>query len=267
MTEIWRFIDSGPNTGAFNMAMDESMALAAEQDDFQPTLRFFCWRPYTISLGFHQRQEDINIDKCRQAGIGLVRRPTGGRAILHAEEITYSVVLPANSRFYSEQILPSYKTISNALVAGLMLLSPAIRFEQTDKALKTNYTKGFDNLPCFSSSIQYEISANGKKLVGSAQRRFKNALLQHGAILIGPEHLNLVDYFTDSADQKKLKEYLAKRTTCLNELANRNISYAEAVAAIRKGFEMNLNIQLIPGQFSRQEHLTCEKLLATYTIE
>lgn len=267
MTEVWRFIDSGPNTGTFNMAMDESMALAAEQNEFQPTLRLYCWQPYTISMGYHQHQEDIDLVKCRQAGIGLVRRPTGGRAILHAEEITYSVVLPASSRFYSEQILTSYKTISNALVAGLMLLSPAIRFEQTDKALKTNYTRGFDNLPCFSSSIQYEISANDKKLVGSAQRRFKNALLQHGAILIGPEHLNLVDYFTETTDHRKLKEYLAKRTTCLNELANREITYAEAVMAIRKGFEMNLAIQLIPGQFSKQEYATCEKLLANYTIE
>lgn len=267
MIEVWRFIDSGPNTGAFNMAMDESMALTAEETDFQPTLRLYRWQPYTISLGYHQRQQDIDLDKCRQDGIGLVRRPTGGRAILHAEEITYSVVLPASSHFYSEQILPSYKILSNALVTGLLLLSPAIHFEQTDKVLKTNYTRGFDNLPCFSSSIQYEISANDKKLVGSAQRRFKNALLQHGAILIGPEHLKLVDYFTEAADNKKLKEYLAKRTTCLNELANRDITYTEAVAAIRKGFEMNLDIQLIPGQFSRREYATCEKLLTNYTIE
>lgn len=269
MAEIWRFIDSAANTGAVNMAMDESLALAAEKEQFTPTLRVYRWQPYTISIGYHQKLEDLDTQKCRQDGIGLVKRPTGGRAILHAEEITYCVVLPASSPYYSDRILSSYKLLSDALVQGLMLLSPAIQFDQTEASAGPELKRGSINLPCFSTTIQHEIAARGKKLVGSAQRRYNNVLLQHGSILIGPEHLNLVNYFKFQDPEKKqvLKDYLIKRTTCLNELTGRQVTYSEVREAIQNGFESKLQVRLLAGQFTQTEIARCEKLMTKYKFD
>jgi len=131
----WTYIESGEQTGAFNMALDESMARALAVGEGYPVLRLFRWRPWAISLGHNQAAGDIDAARCAADGIDVVRRPTGGRAILHAEELTYSVVMPAGRR----SILQVYNEISAALVWGLSLYGVEVALQKSQPDFAKEY--------------------------------------------------------------------------------------------------------------------------------
>ncbi|MEK9136365.1 MAG: lipoate--protein ligase family protein, partial [Bacteroidota bacterium] len=181
---IWNFIAGGEYTGDFNMSFDEMLAQRLVSGLGAPTLRLYRWKPWAISLGHNQNLSDINIDRCRRDGIDVVRRPTGGRAILHAEELTYSVTMPVDRR----GILQVYNEISTALVEGLRQFGVDVSLQRSQLNFVETY-KSPSSIPCFSSSARYEIEWKGKKLVGSAQRRYTGnggeVVLQHGSILCG----------------------------------------------------------------------------------
>ncbi len=226
------FIDTGAHTGAFNMDFDVARAAAVDAGTAAPMLRVYRWDPWCISLGRHQSEDDL--DHARLAGDGLdwVRRPTGGRAILHAEELTYSVVMPGDGR----GVMEVYKYISEALVCGLQKLADAIDIAKAQPDFQKLY-KEPGSIPCFSSSARYEIEVEGRKLVGSAQRRIGSAVLQHGSILIGNAHLRLPDYLAVDPDVRTaLRHDMDSHTTTLNEVGGRSISYEEVREALRAGF-------------------------------
>ena len=158
-----------------------------------PALRLYRWRPWAVSLGYHQREDHLIAERLRADGIDIVRRPTGGRAILHAEELTYSVVMSVAG----QGVLHVYNAISRALVRGLRHLDVEVSLQRSQPNFPEAYRHA-SSIPCFASSARYEIEWRGRKLVGSAQRRYladgKEVVLQHGSILCGPAHLNLVDY-------------------------------------------------------------------------
>lgn len=240
----WRFINSGFQSGAENMQIDEALAFSLQRNEILPTLRVYGWKPWAISLGHHQREEDINKIKCAEQGIDIVRRATGGRAILHANELTYSIVMFAAQR----GIHDVYSQISRALASGLQLLGAEIDFVQHQPDFTSLY-KLQSAMPCFSSSARFEILHNGKKLVGSAQRRFTSieypeVVLQHGSILIGDEHLQLTDLLNISDDSvlKNLGKKLREKTTTVNSILHRHVSYDEVAIVIKTGFEETMNI-------------------------
>ncbi|MBI4536048.1 MAG: lipoate--protein ligase family protein, partial [Ignavibacteriae bacterium] len=188
----WQFVDTKENTGMFNMEFDEQCARTLLAGAGVPTLRLFRWKPWAVSIGFNQNIGEIDVEKCAALGIDVVRRPTGGRAILHAEELTYSVVMLAGRH----SVLEIYNMISKALVNGLSLFG----IEATLQRLQPNFAETYkhpSSIPCFTASARYEIELNGRKLVGSAQRRYRNdereVVLQHGSILTGPAHRRLAD--------------------------------------------------------------------------
>ncbi len=238
----WRFIDSGARDGAFNMAADETLARVCETS--RPILRVYAWRPYAISIGHHQKLSEVDLDKCTDESINVVRRPTGGRAIFHAQEVTYAVIIPKDSSLYLQSTLDIYNLISSALVNGLNRLGTNLvleRKENVDGESKT-YNRKF---ACFASSAKYEIQYRSTKLVGSAQRRLESGLLQHGSILLGNEHLNLFDYLTETnGNSGNLKQILNEKTTCLETILNRKLSYNEIVSALKSGFEDFFKIEL-----------------------
>lgn len=247
----WRFIDSGASDGAFNMACDEAAAL---HFDLQvPLLRIFTWLPHTISLGFHQKKNELDQVKCRKNGVGVVRRPTGGRAIFHAEEITYSVIIPKTHNLFSKGTLGVYNEISSAIVTGLNKLNLNLTLKKTQRQ-DDGFASYSNELACFSTSAMYEIHYDSKKVVGSAQRRFENALLQHGSIIAGDKHLSLFNYFSEmNKPKKKIVEKLAGRTTSISSILGKKVSDKKIVDAVKVGFEQHFGVSLKDDKFSQHE--------------
>jgi len=259
--ECWRFIDSGFIDGRSNMAIDEAIALAAASGRIPPTLRVYGWMPPAISLGFHQSIDDIDLRLCEKEGIDVVFRPTGGRAILHAEELTYAVILPADSKHYHKGILPVYDLISRALLAVLQLLGINASFDRASATPK-DFMRGELSTLCYATSIQHEIGYQGKKLVGSAQRRFEGALLQHGSILIGQRHLDIAKYLSRGDERRRhaIRRYMQEHTISLNELSEQPLHYTQISKAMRNGFSQELGISWMDGELTQQELVMADEL-------
>jgi lipoate-protein ligase A len=242
MDASWKIIDSDYQTGKYNMDFDLKLVEKCKSNGTS-FLRFYRWKPFAISLGYNQSKvktgKKINYNKCKDEGIDVVDRPTGGRAVLHSEELTYSVVLKSE-----KDLNQIYFEISSALLDGIKMIDNNNEFLQklsltldTPDLLKLMKT-GMYNL-CFASAVKHEINLNGKKLVGSAQRRINDITLQHGSVLIGNHHKNIVNYLNNLsiAEKLKLQEELINKTTCLDDILKREVSYEEVRDGIKKGFE------------------------------
>jgi len=234
----WRFVNTGLRSGAFNMDYDERMARDVQGGALPPTLRIYGWEPRAVSLGHHQAITDIDEAACRVQGIDIVRRATGGRAILHAAEVTYSVAMASHERSIND----IYSSISLALAAGLRLLGAEVDFATTQPEFQTLY-KDAAAIPCFASSARHEIQFAGRKLVGSAQRRYASAeypevVLQHGSILVGCEHERLIDLLAiTEAQRASMRRGMNEKTTTLEAILGRTVPLDEAAEAIKAGFE------------------------------
>ncbi len=241
---MWEFIDTGEHTGKFNMDYDLELAERCKEEDIS-FIRFYKWNPYAISLGYNQSKlisgQKLDIERCTADGIDVVQRPTGGRAVFHSEELTYSVVTKS-----SKPVRVFYREISEALLTGLKLIDETNDGLQklsltiaTPDLLKLTKT-GMYNL-CFNTAIKDEINLRGRKLVGSAQRDFGDVVLQHGSILIGSHHKNIVNYFLlDDKVKARLSSEIEEKTICLNDILKRNVTYEEIAEALIKGFKSRL---------------------------
>jgi len=252
--ETWRFINSGYLDGTTNMSIDLALARCMLSNSHYPILRIYGWNPPAISLGYHQKMRDIDLQKCQRDGIDVVYRPTGGRAILHANELTYAVILPKSSRYYHKEISKVYEIISLCLISALKQLNVNVNFERA-RNTPMNFSRGELSTICYASTIQHEISYNGKKLVGSAQRRFDNVVLQHGSILIGNKHLDLVNYLVNGDTQRcnRVKDFLKSKTICLNDINHTTVTFSELANAIKTGFENELDIKFLETELTRRE--------------
>lgn len=242
----WRFVNTGLRCGAFNMEYDEYLAARMLEGKSMPTLRVYGWKPFAISIGFHQQDTDIDRGKCSRDGIDVVRRPTGGRAILHGHELTYSVVMFSEGRSIAE----SHEWISRGLVNALAILGVVAEIAPTGDAL-SELRAGGGSVSCFASTTRAEIQYRGRKLVGSAQRRYTSAgsdngsvLLQHGSVLLGADHRRLHEYLSTSTRrlQDVVREILDRKTVEVETILGRPVAFEEAATAIRKGFENGLGI-------------------------
>ncbi len=183
--EIWHYIDSGPNIAAYNMAVDEELLARAQAGERTPILRLYTWAPPAVSLGRFQKMADaVNVDACRKHGFDIVRRITGGRAVLHRDELTYSIVSRIDNPLFPPNVHGTYKVIAGGLLTGLRNLGIPAEMVSRGSRLSHLVNKHAKDPACFSSPSWYEIVVNGKKIVGSAQRRLSGAFLQHGSILI-----------------------------------------------------------------------------------
>jgi lipoate-protein ligase A len=181
MFDAWRLLLDAPAGGAWNMAIDEVLLDGVAADAAPPTLRFYEWSPPCLSLGYFQPFDVVDVDACRALGVEIVRRPTGGRAILHDRELTYTVALPASLLGHDGGVLPSYYRLSLALQEGLHRLGIPATLAPESAA-----SGPLHGPICFDRPSAHEILLHGRKLVGSAQVRRGGGLLQHGSILIEP---------------------------------------------------------------------------------
>jgi lipoate-protein ligase A len=237
----WRLIISEPMRGHENMALDEAILESVGKGDAPPTLRLYAWEPPCLSLGYAQSMDDVDPERLRASGWEVVRRPTGGRAILHADEVTYSIALPIDHPHASGSILDSYRHLSKGLVAGLKLLGVDVSVQAPGGATESPN----DNPVCFEVPSPYEITAAGKKLLGSAQVRRRTALLQHGTLPLCGDitRITRVLRYADEGERSAAAKQVAHRAITVEDAAGRIVSWDEAVHAIAQGFSDALKVR------------------------
>lgn len=226
-------IFDGAHNGAFNMQFDYQRAILHEEGKTLPMLRFYTWEPWAISLGANQKESDFDREKLKEYGYDLVIRPTGGRAVLHANELTYCFVGPISLSVTAKDI---YQEIHHFLVLGLRELGTKdFEFEKAQPNFKDFYKREAVSISCFASSARYEIEWRGKKIVGSAQRVFGKTVLQHGSVLLGTgyELISEVANLKDEKSRELLRNYLKNHSISLEEILGRKISYNQAIEVFK----------------------------------
>ena len=208
-----RVIRDGPTTGAVNMQHDHDL-LAKHRPGDTTVLRLYRWIPPSVSLGYNQQIADFDRETIAARGYDLVQRPTGGRAILHAEELTYAVVGTSPGELFGGTLHETYMTINRALLTFLQKLGLAADISAGGSRAARRA------LACFHAAGQHEIGVEGKKLIGSAQRRSNGVFLQHGSILTGPAHADLADCLGAAPARRSNREELLSATTDLGRLLN-----------------------------------------------
>jgi lipoate-protein ligase A len=250
MTETWRLYLSPPALGAWNMAVDEAILEHIISGEVLPTLRIYGWNPPCLSLGRSQPFSDVDMGAVDANGWHVVRRATGGRAILHTDEITYSIIAPESNPHVSGSLLDSYQHLAQGLLAALEDLGANVEMneEKADAVSQKNPV-------CFETPSAYEITVNGKKLIGSAQARQKGGVLQHGSL---PLHGDLaritqaLNFENEEARQHAAEKLLARAST-LESALGRAVSWGAASKSFVHGFEAALGIQLQRDDLSRSE--------------
>lgn len=252
----WRLIVDGEADGATNMAVDEAILSAVIEGASPPTLRFFAWSPPCLSLGRNQPLADVDLKACHAAGVDVVRRATGGRAILHTDELTYSVALLQTDPRATGDILTSYRCLSQGLLAGLRHLG----VEAAQAAGQRKAHPG-PTAVCFEAPSNYEITVGGRKLVGSAQWRMRGGVLQHGTLPLRGDITRIVTYLTFSgAERETQQRALRARATTLEKALARRVPFAKAAQAMADGFAQALDVTPVPGALTAHEHAMAAEL-------
>ena len=266
-----RFIDTGTNDAFTNMAIDEALAISCQQ----PILRVYQWKPKAISIGYNQDlMKEINVDYCKKNNIDIVRRITGGKAVFHDDELTYSFIVPENLNLLPKDVVESYKKIAEALIISLKNIGLNANIEKINEKINTPI--------CFNSSNWYELTVNDKKISGSAQRRFDGKILQHGPILIDFDYNKNSNIFSSNNEIDTVENLKNRITSIKNELNNKQgINNNESIknenhnigkindknlinelkSAVKLGFKENFNFELVNDSLNNNEKILVKKLL------
>ncbi len=255
----WRFINTDYHDAAHNMAVDEALLLSCRQGESPPVFRTYGWKPPGISFGYAQNPAlEFNLEKCRAMGVDYVRRLTGGRAVYHHREVTYSVVATENDPLIGGSIHDTYWGISKGLGHGLSKLGIISDMEKSKMQPLREKIKS----PCFSATSRYELTVNNKKLVGSAQRKMGGMILQHGSILLEGNQEEMVELTNlEPKRNKKLQNYLLQKTTSVSGILNRKISFSELVNALRIGFAEYFQLVFVSSELTNRENETVKRLI------
>jgi lipoate---protein ligase len=259
----FRLIDSGKRSAFFNMALDESILMHVAKGRSPPTLRLYSWKPAAITLGYSLiLKKELNSKLCKEKKIDIVRRTTGGGAVFHNKELTYSIIFQEDTMLVSRNIIESYGQICNAIVLALKEFGLFAKFVPVNDVL-----------------------VNGKKISGSAQTRRAGCILQHGTILLEVDYnrmfslLNVSDEkiankgianprdrvtsLREQMVQKMQSEYQTKAaSTSAQKISLKKIE-ERLKPALVKGFEQALEMKTEPGESSRSELLLAKKLVKT----
>jgi lipoyl(octanoyl) transferase len=225
------------------MVIDEAVALSCSENKSPPTLRFYTFNPPAISIGCNQKIDNFNINKISKKKFDFVRRITGGTAVLHKNDLVYSLVSPESS--LPAKVIDAYNYLSDGLVFGLKNIG-LTAVKKTAKTIKRQDA-------CYLNANPYDVMVNDKKISGNAQARLKGVVLQHGTIIIEDNLKELIDCLNlDGRQKAKLLKESQKKVTCLeNELGKINISKIEK--AMIKGFKELFNKKKI---FFEEKKLT-----------
>jgi lipoate-protein ligase A len=261
--EIWRYIDSGNCSPTFNMALDEKLLEWHSERKIPPTIRFYGWNPATLSIGYFQKVEkEINLEAVKKYGLGFVRRPTGGRGVLHDKELTYSVIVSEDHPDMPKTVTEAYRVISEGILEGFKNLGLDAYFAIPRTEEEKQGLKSPRSAVCFDAPSWYELVVEGRKVAGSAQTRQKGVILQHGSILLDLDEDMLFDLFKYSNDRvrERMQRAFKNKAVATNTLREEPITIDEAKKAFKEGFEKGLNIELEPYELTREEFEIVEKM-------
>lgn len=266
---IWRVIKSPPARGAWNMAVDESILESTIRSAVPPTVRLYAWEPPCFSLGYAQPFSDVSLSHLRILNWDIVRRPTGGRAILHTDELTYSVIGSQNDPRLSGDVLETYRNISLALLNALVILGvPAVQQPSRAPAgiSRPLMNPGHKLNPvCFEVPSDYEITCQNRKLIGSAQARRKRCLLQHGSLPLHGDLTRILKVlkFADQTELESAQQNLVQRATTIEQVLGYKISWEDAANAFLQAFSETLNLVLEESELTADEIKRAEELVET----
>lgn len=256
----WRLVLTEPSSGAWNMAVDEAILEAVWRKEALPTLRLYAWAPPCLSLGYAQPVSDVDQGRLAAHHWDLVRRPTGGRAILHTDELTYSVIGPVEDPRLDGSILESYRKLAEALLAALHLLGlPALSRSQAAQPSE----KSQAGPVCFEVPSNYEITVDGKKLIGSAQARRKEGVLQHGSLPLCGDLARITEAlsFPDETSREQAAARLIQRATTVEAVLGTPIPWDSAAQAFAQGFQQALNLEMLPSGLLPSEKMRAMELV------
>ena len=256
--DTWRFLITPPARGAWNMALDELILEHIGRGESIPTLRLYAWTPACLSLGHAQPFADVDVSRLKERGWEVVRRVTGGRAILHTDELTYSVIAPSNEPRVEGSVLESYNRLAQALLLAVKQLEVPVEMKE-GKATES----ATPNPVCFEVPSTYEITVDGKKLVGSAQARKKEGVLQHGSLPLTGDLTRICQalVFENESARENASRRLLERATTVESTLGREISWETAAQAFIHAFEAQLGLSFERGELSESESKRTDELV------
>lgn len=275
MRQQWRLVRSGAGSPAYNMAVDEAILTAVSEGAAPPTVRFYSWSPATLSIGYFQKAlQEIDFVRLEQEGLGFVRRATGGRAVLHDRELTYSIIVSESYPGIPRSVTDAYRVLSEGLLLGfrgLGLEADMVKLESEED--KTQYAS-MGSAACFDSPSWYELVVEGRKVAGSAQTRQKGVVLQHGSILLDLDTDQLFRMLRFSSERmaERMKQQFVKKAVAINDVLRSvgkpPVGLKEAEAAFRTGIAEGLSIELAEsGLTPYEEELAVQLVQSKYGSE
>lgn len=263
MTEIWYFVNSGPCDPAYNMALDEALLHWHSEGQIPPVIRFYEWNSAALSVGYFQKaQRDIDFEQLHSLNIGFVRRPTGGRAVLHEHELTYSMIVSEQYPNMPKTVTEAYRVLSEGLLNGFRNLGLDAYFSIPQTSEEKDALAKPKSAVCFDAPSWYELVVEGKKIAGSAQTRQDGVILQHGAILIDLDEEKLLSIFKFANEElrEKMRRKLPEKAVSINSLSTKDITVEMCIEAFYEGFKEALNINLQSYELTNEQKLFVEQL-------
>jgi lipoyl(octanoyl) transferase len=256
--DTWRLLITPPAHGAWNMALDESILEHIGRGKSLPTLRLYAWDPPCLSLGHAQPFADVDMKRLRERGWELVRRLTGGRAILHTDELTYSVIAPNNEPRVAGTVLESYNRLARALLLAVKELDLPVEMKEG----RVDHPS-MPNPVCFEVPSTYEITVNEKKLIGSAQARKRDGVLQHGSLPLVGDLTRICQAlaFESETARETASKRLLERATTVESALGRQVRWEAAAQSFIHAFEAQLGLSLVEGEISESEAKRTDELV------
>ena len=265
----WHILTTPALSPAENMAIDEALAGWVARGELKPTLRFYSWTPHAISVGRFQRAtRDLDREALEANGIPVVRRLTGGRAVLHADELTYSVILPETTPALPTNVIESYRLLTEGVRRGYRALGVLAEFSVPLTAEDREVLRKPKSAVCFDAASYYELAVDGRKVAGSAQVRHQGAVLQHGSIPLSIDDDVLFDCFKMEPDEKiRAKERFSGKAVALNETLGRFVTFDEVAAAFEEGFREAFELTFEPLVFTSDQQEEINRLTEKYASD
>jgi lipoate-protein ligase A len=270
----WRFIHTGDRSPAGNMAIDEAILTAHSEGKVPPTVRFYGWAPATLSIGYFQKAQEVDHEAVHKEGIGFVRRPTGGRAVLHDKELTYSIIVSETYPGIPRNVTEAYRVLSEGLLQGFRALGLGAEMVQLASEQEKEKYASAGSAACFDSPSWYELVVEGRKVAGSAQVRQKDVVLQHGSILLDMDTDQLFRLLKFSSEKvaERMKMSFTKKAVAINELlrmqGKKPVTLQQVEEAFRREMASGLGVELVDGELTPYEQELADRLaLEKYATE
>ncbi|MBX9670803.1 MAG: lipoate--protein ligase family protein [Candidatus Obscuribacterales bacterium] len=258
MSDSWRLIPYQVHDAATNMAIDEAILEAHLHGKVPPTLRVYGWKPRAVSIGYGQRLSESIERRIRDRGFDIVRRPTGGRAVVHAHELTYSFVGSAGTESQgalSDSVIKAYKQICEGLILAFQTLGVTLALGESSSQYKNAHD-------CFLATTSADLHHDGKKMIGSAQLRRRHGVLQHGSILLDQPQDLMMDLLFGKIETEAKETYSRHRN--LFDVLGRTICFSELESALRTGFEIAFHHTILPSGLIQSETSSSKELRRSY---